>query len=145
MFGLGITEIVFILAIALIVIGPKNLPKMARTLGSFFGQVQRMSTDLSNTIREEAINLDPDNRKKEEATVVSATPISPEESNQDKAPPLPYSEHESSGKIEEEKGEEKVSEKENQPEQIIQSQRVDIAQTTRKEDAAEDPEDQENS
>ena len=116
MFGLGVTEIVFILAIALVVVGPKNLPKLARTLGAFFGQVQRMTTDITNTIREETIDLD--NEKKKNATVVSATPITPGQSNQDEAPPL------SSPEIE-------PDEKPVEPYQADES--------------AEDPKDQENS
>ena len=41
MFGLGFTEILVIMAIALIVLGPKHLPEAARTLGRTMAQFRR--------------------------------------------------------------------------------------------------------
>ena len=38
MFGIGSTELLLILVVALIVLGPKNLPKIANTLGKAMGQ-----------------------------------------------------------------------------------------------------------
>lgn len=58
MFGLGISEIMMILVVALLVIGPKNLPKVARYLGTFFGQAQSMMNDLQSTVRQEMADLD---------------------------------------------------------------------------------------
>lgn len=85
MFGMSISEIVLILAVALIVLGPKNLPKVARKLGSLMGQVQRMTSDLSTAIRQESMDIERSSRMKEEATVVKAEPVEP--SNQDGAVP----------------------------------------------------------
>jgi sec-independent protein translocase protein TatB len=50
MFGIGGQELFVILIIALIVIGPKNLPGIARTLGRAFGQFQRAADDLKREI-----------------------------------------------------------------------------------------------
>lgn len=41
MFDIGISEIMVISVIALIVIGPERLPKVARTLGHLWGRAQR--------------------------------------------------------------------------------------------------------
>jgi sec-independent protein translocase protein TatB len=41
MFDVGFSEIVVIMLVALVVIGPEKLPKVARTLGLLTGRVQR--------------------------------------------------------------------------------------------------------
>lgn len=41
MFDIGLSEIMVIAVVALIVIGPERLPKVARTLGHLWGRVQR--------------------------------------------------------------------------------------------------------
>ena len=50
MFGLGMPEILLILAIALIVIGPKELPELAKTLGRAMGEFKRSAQDLKRSI-----------------------------------------------------------------------------------------------
>ncbi|MDT8272690.1 MAG: twin-arginine translocase TatA/TatE family subunit [Desulfomonilia bacterium] len=46
MFGIGGQELILILLVALIVLGPKKLPDIAKTLGKAIGQFQRASNDL---------------------------------------------------------------------------------------------------
>lgn len=46
MFGIGGQELIVILVIALIVLGPKKLPDLAKTLGKAFGDFQRATDDL---------------------------------------------------------------------------------------------------
>ncbi len=41
MFGINFSELMVILVVALIVIGPERLPKVARTLGLLWGRAQR--------------------------------------------------------------------------------------------------------
>ncbi len=50
MFGLGMPEILIILAIALIVIGPKKLPDLAKTLGRAMGEFKRSAQDFKRSI-----------------------------------------------------------------------------------------------
>jgi sec-independent protein translocase protein TatB len=45
-FGLGLGEIVIIVLVALVVIGPKDLPKMLRKVGRWAGKLRRMAADL---------------------------------------------------------------------------------------------------
>ncbi len=46
MFGIGMTELLVILALALLVLGPKRLPGLARSLGRGLAEFRRASTDL---------------------------------------------------------------------------------------------------
>lgn len=51
MFGIDFSELVVILVVALVVVGPERLPKVARTLGHLWGRAQRyinsVKTDIS--------------------------------------------------------------------------------------------------
>ena len=46
MFGIGTTELLVILVIALLVLGPKRLPDLARSLGRGLAEFRRASSDL---------------------------------------------------------------------------------------------------
>ncbi len=50
MFGLGMPEILLILALALIIIGPKKLPDLAKTLGRAMGEFKRSAQDFKRSI-----------------------------------------------------------------------------------------------
>jgi len=50
MFGIGMTEIVVILVIALLIFGPNKLPELARSLGRSFGEFRRASYDLRQAL-----------------------------------------------------------------------------------------------
>lgn len=56
MFGIGITEILVILAIALIILGPKGLPELARTLGKAVGEFKRTSEEIKDAIEFESLD-----------------------------------------------------------------------------------------
>jgi len=53
MFDIGFSEIVVIAVVALIVIGPERLPKVARTLGHMFGRLQRYVNEVKADISRE--------------------------------------------------------------------------------------------
>jgi TatA/E family protein of Tat protein translocase len=46
MFGIGMTELLVILVIGLLVIGPKKLPELARSLGKGLAEFRRASNDM---------------------------------------------------------------------------------------------------
>jgi len=50
MFGIGMPEMLLILAIALIVIGPKKLPDLAKSIGRAFGEFKRATSELKQSI-----------------------------------------------------------------------------------------------
>jgi len=53
MFDVGFSEILVIAVVALIVIGPERLPKVARTLGHLFGRLQRYVVEVKADIDRE--------------------------------------------------------------------------------------------
>ena len=53
MFDVGFSEILIIAVVALIVIGPERLPKVARTLGHLFGRLQRYVAEVKADIDRE--------------------------------------------------------------------------------------------
>jgi sec-independent protein translocase protein TatB len=57
MFDIGFSELLVIGVVALIVIGPEKLPRVARTLGHLAGRLQRYVSDVKADINRE-IELD---------------------------------------------------------------------------------------
>jgi sec-independent protein translocase protein TatB len=57
MFDIGFTELMIIGLVALIVIGPEKLPRVARTVGHLAGRLQRYVSDVKADINRE-IELD---------------------------------------------------------------------------------------
>lgn len=48
MFGLGFGEIVVLLIVGIIVVGPRNLPTLMRSAGQWISKLRRMSHELRN-------------------------------------------------------------------------------------------------
>ena len=65
MFGIGSTELVIILIVALIVIGPQKLPELMRSLGKGIAEFRQMGNDVKNTLDQEIENAEQQKRKKE--------------------------------------------------------------------------------
>lgn len=65
MFDVSFTELMLIGVVALIVIGPERLPKVARTVGHLLGRAQRYVTDVKTDIQRE-IDLDEMNKLKKQ-------------------------------------------------------------------------------
>ncbi|MBU1248390.1 MAG: Sec-independent protein translocase protein TatB [Proteobacteria bacterium] len=65
MFGIGTTELVIIIIVALIVIGPQKLPQMMRTLGKGMAEFKRMSSDVTSTLDKEVKDAERSIREQE--------------------------------------------------------------------------------
>jgi Tat protein translocase TatB subunit len=61
MFGIGMPELLLILAVALVVLGPKRLPELARSLGKGLAEFKKSTESLKdNFIGEELKDLKQD-------------------------------------------------------------------------------------
>ena len=69
MFDIGFSELLVIAVVALIVIGPERLPKVARTMGHLLGRLQRYVNDVKSDISRE---MELDELRKLQASVQDA-------------------------------------------------------------------------
>ena len=53
MFDVSFSELMVIAVVALLVIGPEKLPKVARTVGAFMGRMQRYMTQVKEEVNRE--------------------------------------------------------------------------------------------
>jgi TatA/E family protein of Tat protein translocase len=91
MFELSLPHILLLLAIALVVIGPKKLPEIAKTLGKMFGEFQRAADDLKREIKT-ASDIKPGNgseqkTQEEKTPEPAASPEKDVEAPDTKTPP----------------------------------------------------------
>ena len=73
MFDIGFSEMIVIAVIALVVLGPEKLPRVARTAGHLLGRMQRYVNDVKADINRE-IELD-ELRKLQQEMQKTATSI----------------------------------------------------------------------
>ncbi|MDH3999358.1 MAG: Sec-independent protein translocase protein TatB [Desulfuromonadales bacterium] len=71
MFGIGFPELLMIMALALIVLGPKRLPDLARALGRGFTEFKRATDELKTTFEDE-VRLD-----EQKKTIFNAGKLTP--------------------------------------------------------------------
>ncbi|MDO8629836.1 MAG: twin-arginine translocase TatA/TatE family subunit [Phycisphaerales bacterium] len=58
MFGLGPAELVIILALALLIFGPKKLPVIGRSIGSAMRELRRASNDFMSAVENDEAEED---------------------------------------------------------------------------------------
>jgi sec-independent protein translocase protein TatB len=73
MFEVGFTEIVLIFGIALLVLGPKKLPKLAADVGRWAGRARAMARQLRTQLEQE-VQYDP---LQDHARAQPAAPVTP--------------------------------------------------------------------
>lgn len=92
MFNVGFGELTFIMVVALLVLGPRKLPELARGVGKFMREFRRQSEDIRQTVEREFYRMD---RELED----SLPKLEPPEGTRSapslhQAPPLPETEGE---------------------------------------------------
>jgi len=70
MFGIGMSELLVILIVALIIFGPTRLPELARSLGKAMAEFRRASTELRSSFEEAS-------RETHEPSARGAPPVDP--------------------------------------------------------------------
>jgi TatA/E family protein of Tat protein translocase len=89
MFGIGMPELLLILGLALIVLGPKKLPELAKTLGKGLAEFRRATDELKDEFRKVEADLDSADAATiptpEESRVAQTSPTPPPEANSDNA------------------------------------------------------------
>ena len=77
MFGLSFSHMILLSALALIFIGPKQLPEVARQIGKFLNELKRMGGDVSKTITD-ARNTTDDHLRQQNVEI-PPEPVAPDQ------------------------------------------------------------------
>ncbi|MCL4234330.1 MAG: Sec-independent protein translocase protein TatB [Deltaproteobacteria bacterium] len=77
MFDVGGSEILLILFLTLLVMGPKNIPKIARTLGKTMQQVRRITNEFKHAMEDEIRVMELEEIKAERASSAAKRPAEP--------------------------------------------------------------------
>ena len=72
--GIGIWEVLLIIVVILVVLGPQRVPEMARKLGQIIRTVRRASTDLSTAVTRELDVIRDDSSPPKEKTGAPDSP-----------------------------------------------------------------------
>jgi sec-independent protein translocase protein TatA len=67
MFGIGVPELLVILVVALVVLGPKRLPEVAKALGKGLAEFRRATSDLTEELRSTQTMIEREARETERA------------------------------------------------------------------------------
>jgi sec-independent protein translocase protein TatB len=79
MFDIGWTELLVVAVVAILVVGPKDLPRMLRTFGQTMGKMRRMASDFqgqfNDAVREAERQVDLDGVRKSVSDVTDFDPL----------------------------------------------------------------------
>ncbi len=64
--NLGLPEMTFILVLALVLVGPRKLPEVARQLGKFLAEFKRASNEFKAQLESEMLNIELEERAKKQ-------------------------------------------------------------------------------
>lgn len=75
MFDIGWTELMVIAVVAIIVVGPKDLPRMLRTFGQYMGKAKSMARDLQSQFNDMAHQSELDEIRKSLDDIKDINPL----------------------------------------------------------------------
>jgi sec-independent protein translocase protein TatB len=75
MFDISWSHLMVVLVVAIVVIGPKDLPRVLRAVGRWSGQVKRMARDFQNQFNEALREAELDSLKKDVEDIAKIDPM----------------------------------------------------------------------
>jgi sec-independent protein translocase protein TatB len=72
--NLRLPEMVFILLLALVLVGPKKLPELGRQLGKFLAEFKRASNEFRSQLETEMLNIELEERAKKQSESPAVLP-----------------------------------------------------------------------
>jgi sec-independent protein translocase protein TatB len=74
-FNLGVGELTLILVVALLVLGPKRLPELARGLGKFIREFRKQTDEVRTVVEREFYKMDQELEALPPPTETNAPPV----------------------------------------------------------------------
>ncbi|MGO9515853.1 MAG: twin-arginine translocase TatA/TatE family subunit [Candidatus Korobacteraceae bacterium] len=71
-------ELIFIFLLALVLVGPKKLPELARQLGKYMAEFKRASNEFRRQLEDEMLNIELEERAKKEKEAPRVLPPEPQ-------------------------------------------------------------------
>lgn len=81
MFGIGTTELLIIILVALVVLGPSKLPEIMKAMGKGIAEFKRLSTDVKSTLDAEVTRAEREEKRKEKVLAEKKAKTSQEASS----------------------------------------------------------------
>src|SRR5665213_3698576 len=75
MFEIGWSEILLVAIVAIVVIGPKDLPRVMRTVGQWTGKMKRMGREFQNQFNEALREAELEDVRKDIADIMATDPL----------------------------------------------------------------------
>lgn len=86
MFGIGTSEVLIILLIALLILGPKEIPRVARTIGRGMRELDRAKDEFRKSIEFEADENEEESSSDSSGEQAAATPEETEDTDREDDP-----------------------------------------------------------
>src|SRR3954465_12075849 len=91
MLGLSMTEVIIILGLALILLGPDQLPTTAKSIGKGMREIRKATDDLKSTFEQEMVRMDEpvESPRALQSVTPAADGTTPADPNAPATPPAP--------------------------------------------------------